>query len=45
LLKFIDSFDYKLYSVIRLAHTDRGYLYVGDLCFLSSRCWDYLGFD
>ena len=45
LLAYMDEVNYKLHSVLRLAHTPKGYIYFGDLCFVSTKCWNSLEFN
>lgn len=45
LLEYMDEANYRLHSVLRLAHTPKGYIYFGDLCFVSNKCWNSLEFN
>ena len=45
LLAYMDEVNYKLHSILRLAHTPKGYIYFGDLCFVSTKCWNSLEFN
>jgi len=44
LFQFMNSFDYRLHSFLRLIHTSKGYLYFGDVLFCSPKQWIQRGF-